>query len=95
MNMNHKLFTKEEDNMETTVVENQEVKEPGKVRQFIDKHEITPKKVVKTAVKGLAIVGGAFGVGYIFGKRSNDDDDCDDQQETYSESSNEYYPEED
>ena len=95
MNMNHKLFTKEEDNMETTVVENQEVKEPGKVKQFIDKHEITPKKVGKAALKGL-LLAGTFVGGVLIGRgTSGKDDDCDDQEETYSESSNEYYPEED
>lgn len=54
-----------------------EVKEPGKIRQFIDKHEITPNKVLKTlAVTGAGAV--LFILGRVTGK-SNDDqsDDAD------------------
>ena len=55
-----------------------EAKEPGKIRQFIDKHEITPKKVMKAAVKGLAITGtGAvlFLLGSVTGKSKADQSD--------------------
>ena len=48
-----------------------EVKEPGKIRQFIDKHEITPKK----ALKVLAAAGAGAGL-FILGRvtsKSNDD----------------------
>ena len=48
-----------------------EVKEPGKIRQFIDKHEITPNKVLKTLE-----LAGAGAVLFILGRvtgKSNDD----------------------
>ena len=48
-----------------------EAKEPGKIRQFIDKHEITPKKALKTLT-----VAGAGAVLFILGRvtgKSNDD----------------------
>lgn len=48
-----------------------EAKEPGKIRQFIDKHEITPNKALKTLT-----VAGAGAVLFILGRvtgKSNDD----------------------
>ena len=51
-----------------------EVKEPGKIRQFIDKHEITPKK----ALKVLAAAGagaGLFILGRVTGKSNDDQSD--------------------
>lgn len=51
-----------------------EVKEPGKIRQFIDKHEITPKKALKT----LAVAGagaGLFILGRVTGKSNDDQSD--------------------
>lgn len=56
-----------------------EAKEPGKIRQFIDEHEITPKKALKAAGKALAVAGagaGLFILGRVTGK-SNDDDQSD------------------
>ena len=51
-----------------------EAKEPGKIRQFIDKHEITPKKALKT----LAVAGagaGLFILGRVTGKSNDDQSD--------------------
>ena len=51
-----------------------EVKEPGNIRQFIDKHEITPKKALKT----LAVAGagaGLFILGRVTGKSNDDQSD--------------------
>ena len=54
-----------------------EAKEPGKIRQFIDKHEITPNKALKTLA-----AAGVGAVLFILGRvtcKSNDDqsDDAD------------------
>lgn len=52
-----------------------EAKEPGKIRQFIDKHEITPNKVLKAAGKALVLAGAGAGL-FILGRdtgKSNDD----------------------
>ena len=55
-----------------------EVKEPGKIRQFIDEHEITPKKALKVAGKALAVAGagaGLFILGRVTGKSNDDQSD--------------------
>lgn len=55
-----------------------EVKEPGKIRQFIDKHEITPKKVLKAAGEALVVAGvgaGLFTLGRVTGKSNDDQSD--------------------
>ena len=55
-----------------------EAKEPGKIRQFIDKHEITPNKALKAAGKALAVAGagsGLFILGRVTGKSNDDQSD--------------------
>ena len=55
-----------------------EVKEPGKIRQFIDNHEITPNKALKAAGKALIVVGagaGLFTLGRVTGKSNDDQSD--------------------
>ena len=71
MNLNHKVVTDNQNN------EVKEVKEPGKIKQFIAKHDLTPKKVLKTAGKVAAVAGAAVGgfiIGRVTGKNSDDDD---------------------
>jgi len=75
MNKNHNVV---EGNNEVV-----EAKQPGKIKQFIDKHEITPKKVLKTAAKALAVAG-AVGGGFILGRvTGKSDDDQSDEADYY------------
>ena len=48
-----------------------EAKEPGKIRQFIDKHEITPNKVLAVAGAGTVL----FILGRVTGKSNDDQSD--------------------
>jgi len=84
MNLNHKVTEGNE------VVEVQ-AKQPGKIKQFIDKHEITPKKVLKTAGKVAAVTGAVVG-GFILGRvtgKSDDEDQSDGEFEYYEVPSDE------
>ena len=86
MNMNHKLFKKEDTTMEdTAVVVDQEVKEPGKFRKALTKH--------KNKVIAVLALGTAAGVGFIGGRLTAGNDDQD--QTSGDDNVEEYYPEED
>ena len=83
MNLNHKVAEGNE------IVE--QAKQPGKIKQFIDKHEITPKKVLKTAGKVAAVAAAGVG-GFILGRvtgKSDNDDQSDGEFEYYEVSSDE------